>query len=101
MPENTTAVTRPGAYGNRFRVVHDVSGWWCMIDRQSGLLFPTERGARRQATLMFREEWAHGHEAQLAALRGRNVACFCRPPPDGVPDLEWCHGGVLLEIANA
>lgn len=101
MPPNTVSVTRPGIFGNKFRVVNDASGWWCMTDRHHGLLFPTERGARRQATMMFREEIEHSHHAAKEFLRGKNCACFCSAPPEGIPDTEWCHAAVWLEVANA
>ena len=101
MPPNTVSVTRPSIFGNKFRVVNDGTFWWCMIDRSHGLLFPTERGARRQATMMFREQIEHGHEAEKNFLRGKNLACFCGDPPEGVPDVEWCHAAVWLEVVNA
>lgn len=32
-------------------------------------------------------------------LRGKNLACWCKLPKPGEPDI--CHAAVLLEIANA
>ena len=32
---------------------------------------------------------------QLAELRGKDVMCWCHK------DAPWCHGDVLLELANA
>jgi hypothetical protein len=34
-----------------------------------------------------------------AELKGKNLACWCSLPESGEPD--YCHGAVLLEIANA
>lgn len=34
----------------------------------------------------------------IAALRGKNLACWCDLPAPGEPDV--CHASVLIEIAN-
>ncbi len=81
MPANTVKVTRPGKWGNPFRVGFG------------------EIETTAEAVSHFREV----HEARdmvwiraeiRKTLRGKNLACWCKP---GAP----CHADVLLEIANA
>lgn len=60
-----------------------------------------DREGQAVAVALFRHDWemvmkAPGYgpaRAELAELRGRNLACWCRP---GTP----CHADVLLELAN-
>jgi hypothetical protein len=52
-----------------------------------------------RALLEGRKHWGHPIPMNypvpdLAPLRGKNVACWCKP---GAP----CHADVLLELANA
>lgn len=104
LPEGAVVVTRPGRWGNPFRVVPDGHGlgWWCMTDHQHGIVFATEAGARRQAVRMYCENLTGDVVAAAQAeLRGRDLACFCPPAPEGVSDALWCHAALLLELANA
>jgi hypothetical protein len=79
LPPNTVVVSRPSRWGNPF-IVKDG--------------YPIER-----VVTLF-EEWLkddpEGNETLLAAkieLRGKNLACWCRP---GSP----CHADILLELVN-
>lgn len=82
MPENTVSVCRPGPWGNPFKV-----GAVC-----------TE--TPEKAVAMFRKWLSDDRDGRLLALaakrelRGKNLACWCRP---GTP----CHADVLLDLANA
>lgn len=74
MPPNTISVTRPGRYGNPFRVGRDGTAQEC-VDKFRDAMPPFAK------------------EAYRLELRGKNLACFCamdRP----------CHADVLLELAN-
>jgi hypothetical protein len=51
-----------------------------------------DREGRRIAAALFRVEAERRPEA-FAALRGRNLACWCKPG-------EPCHADVLLKLAN-
>lgn len=103
MPENTVKVTRPGMFGNPFGVRE------CQE-----ILDLSENAARRQVVDWFRDwvDLPNDHERldplgcysdtrvdharlhkHLHTLRGKNLACWCKP---GAP----CHADVLLEIAN-
>jgi hypothetical protein len=87
MPPDTVKVDRSTRYGNPFRVgdpgVPDVR---TSIDRFKAALRNGE--LTRSADSPF-------HAAHLrAALRGKNLACWC--PLDGP-----CHADLLLQIANA
>jgi Domain of unknown function (DUF4326) len=102
LPPNTICVTRPGPWGNPYRIEKDSTFWWCMTDQKNGLPFTNEAAARRQAVRMYCEDMsADAVNAAQKLLRGKNLACFCSPPPDGTPDKLWCHAAMLLEIANA
>ena len=74
MPPNTVNCTRPGPWGNPFRVYHhDVA----------------------KAVRLFEQSITPEFRARIKAqLRGRNLACFC-------PLNQPCHADVLLRIANA
>jgi hypothetical protein len=112
LPPNTVCVTRPGRWGNPFVV----GGFFCIGDSD-----PKYRGAFRfawtqaadseiaartpgrftliqdkaHAVAFFERLCATGFYSakELAVLRGKNLACWCRV---GDP----CHGDVLLRLAN-
>ena len=87
MPPNTVSVTRPGRWGNPFKIIRgsvtantpeDVI-WtyrrWLNGSHSNGVTPPSYEEIREQ-------------------LAGKNLACFCKI---GDP----CHADVLLEIANS
>jgi Domain of unknown function (DUF4326) len=86
-PDNVIDVTRATRYGNPFTegtrttMVDQYRAWIASPDS------PPIRGKRRT----FRPPTA----ADIAALRGHDLACFC--PLDGQP----CHADVLLGLAKA
>lgn len=76
MPPNTVKVTRPGKWGNPYSVAEygrelAVKNYRLRLD---GLV---QIGA-----------------VDLAELRGKNLACWCKPG-------EACHADVLLDAANS
>lgn len=93
MPPNTVSVTRPGKWGNPWRIgVNRCTG--------SGLTYKQELVAdAATAVNFFREMLAEAERAYpsndqiLRELRGKNLACFC--PLD-----QPCHADVLLELVN-
>jgi hypothetical protein len=89
MPPNTVSVTRPGKWGNPYRVTERQTLEWVL------------REFRCHADVMRNEI--------MAELRGKNLACFCRLCPrhrEGKPlneacaDCAPCHVDPLGEIAN-
>lgn len=106
MPDNTVYVGRPGKYGNPFRI----GGYFAFGDP-----FPERAGPFKMAyyegpaddprcTLIANAEQAvewyrrlmkvlPPRPAFLEALRGKDLACWCRV---GSP----CHADVLLELVN-
>ncbi len=99
MPPNTVVVARPSKWGNP----HDWRDWrenWPYRDSAGfSLLFVGEVGrddwCRDRAVQAFREDLEEGAiRLPVTALRGKNLACWCKP---GAP----CHADVLLELANA
>lgn len=101
MPPNTVKVTRPSVYGNPYIVGADgrqdvcVEKFRALVTGENPLglrLTPIrERFASRRCGFAHRDlNW---NERAIAALRGKNLACWCRV---GDP----CHADVLLELAN-
>jgi hypothetical protein len=112
MPPNTVKVTRgPGMrFGNPF----EIGGWfmvggpepharfrmsWCQaaseeIANRTPGKFTLIKDATMAVTFFQRLANAgYFSGAQLASIRGKNLACWCKP---GTP----CHADVLLELAN-
>lgn len=91
MPPNTLKVSRPGKWGNPFRIGH-------MPD----VCPPSEhyRACSQADAVRLYREWLFSTDAGLEImsrckieLRGKNLACWCKP---GTP----CHADVLLRLAN-
>lgn len=82
MPPNTVKVDRTTKWGNFYRPGGPV---W----RIKG--FGKVRDAA-EAVALFRRLQAP-HMLDLAQLRGKNLACWCKPG-------EPCHADVLLDLAN-
>lgn len=95
MPENTFSVARPGKWGNRFRIGDTAEVWG-----GPGIVKFVKVGDQATAVQLFRQ-WLElnlkNHPSimrpALDELRGKNLACWCKP---GTP----CHADVLLELAN-
>ncbi len=91
MPPNTVKVTRPGKWGNHFIVSPSARP-----GTRSGALYtnvPTVEDAVECYRLWLFELPGWIDDARHE-LRGKNLACWCKPG-------EPCHADVLLEIANA
>ena len=102
MPPNTVSVTRPGRFGNPFRIEAAI---------ETGFE-QNKEDAQSFVVDCFREwitggphgrDWWQGPESDaaktailngLSELRGKNLACYCKIG-------EPCHADVLLELANA
>ena len=109
MPENTVSVCRPGKWGNPFRIggYFKVGGdatplgrfiWmerciWKSADIEDALAtgFVLVKD-QAQAVEMFERLMKH-HPWKVDDLRGKNLACWCKP---GTP----CHADTLLRLAN-
>jgi hypothetical protein len=91
MPEGAVKVDRSTRWGNPFRVGEDGAAEECVQ------LYRTLLGGRRSATSRASLEAQTAARAYVGAhlheLRGKDLACWCRP---GDP----CHADVLLEFAN-
>lgn len=110
MPENTVSVCRPGRWGNPFKIgeyfrIGDTNPRalfqfsymrriiWKPADIEDALstgfkLIETQE----QAVEMF-ERWMKSSPWNLSPLRGKNLACFCKPG-------TACHADTLLRLAN-
>lgn len=90
MPPNTVKVDRSTIWGNP----------WSVDAAEKAGFAGTEHELRDMCVNMFRNAMARNLPvvatitARIAELRGKNLACWCKP---GSP----CHADVLLELANA
>ena len=108
MPENTISVTRPGKYGNPFRVGHHykkavstgtVLGNFIWVEAYEGYQDKTYTTIKTTEEAIKWFEWylTTYSERQLQVLRndlkGKDLACWC--PLD-----KSCHADILLKYAN-
>jgi hypothetical protein len=77
MPPNTVKVTRPGRWGNPFRVAGAYTAAQAVADFKAQLLSDPRKV-----------------DDAIAHLRGKNLACWCALD-------QPCHADVLLKVANA
>lgn len=99
MPPNTVKVDRSTRWGNPFTpaMLYIAGPTWA----KAGGLKPGDPIGQTGAVEAFRELMLtnlHSEstktKALLQQLRGKNLACWCRPD-------QPCHADVLLELANA
>ncbi len=92
IPPNTVVVSRPAAWGNRYRLGRHV----VHIDGRG-----VSPETREQCVELF-EEWlrywvehvdSRVRDSMFRDLRGKNLACWCAHS-------HRCHADVLLEYAN-
>lgn len=95
MPPNTKKVDRSSRWGNPFRVGHPMSEDGHPIPEY--LDWPgAKRMTSADAVRCFRvyvEEQIRKDPEWLIPLRGKNLACWCKPG-------DVCHADVLLQLAN-
>jgi len=82
LPPNTVVVSRPFRYGNPYKIGDDVPG------------LPGVKMDRQDAVDYYGIFLPFPVETIRAELRGKNLACWCKPG-------EPCHADILLKIANA
>lgn len=97
MPPNTVKVDRTSkVYGNDFRIGHPVPKVFLHMDFDHADTFRyMNEAVVPDAAEAVRLYWRYGlpNAKDIAALRGKSLACWCKP---GDP----CHADVLLELAN-
>jgi hypothetical protein len=101
MPPNTVSVTRPGKFGNPFKVggyfaIGVMNMMWCeaapeFADARFTLIKTPEQAVQMYRQLRKRYPLPDSWKEEI---RGRDLACFCSVIA------KWCHADVLLEIAN-
>jgi hypothetical protein len=85
LPPNTVVVSRPSKWGNPFKVTPERSQILAVGAFQTWL---TVEGIT--AGIEDRKQWMLDH---ITELRGKNLACWCKPG-------TACHADVLLKLAN-
>jgi hypothetical protein len=106
MPPNTVKVSRPGKWGNPFKVGEltfvwhrpgSAPGWPDEPVYRDGFRVQRADHAVRlfRMAMECRPDWYHEkwQAPDVSELRGKNLACWC---PLDAP----CHADVLLELAN-
>lgn len=98
-PKGAVVVSRPGKWGNRFRVARAASGWEVLDGNWIVATYKARADAVAEAVRLHRDSINVGFSGAPTAhtiraeLRGKDLACWC--PLD-----QPCHADVLLEIAN-
>lgn len=90
MPENTVKVDRSTRWGNPFRVGDRVQ---LTPDQPLVVCFSAQEAIDAYRSFLEHPIGARFKADVVAQLRGKNLACWCKP---GRP----CHADVLLEMAN-
>jgi hypothetical protein len=87
MPENTVYVGRPSLWGNPYSADHHYRSHHPDVPI---IHYSEAAQTAAEAVEKFR---SYVNKLDLAPLRGKNLACWCRLG-------EPCHADVLLELAN-
>ena len=96
MPENTVKVDRTTSLGNPFVTGKHGTRLECL-----GLFILAVDGKfclTCNVPIVDQERLSRAVRARAAALRCKNLACWCNLPAPGEPDL--CHARVLLDFIN-
>jgi hypothetical protein len=101
LPEGTIYVGRPGRWGNPFKVGSKVGTvpHWVVSKAGYWACSPLDLITRGMAVDFYRVWLRHRateskyFRESLKQLRGKNLACWCKPG-------EPCHGDVLLKAVN-
>lgn len=107
-PPKTINVSRPSKWGNPFKLVGDIiyihagyrrkimDPWvvFCIGDIEKVLMLYSRLFKKVcYDDLDFKYWWLKFKKLDLSELRGKNLACYCKPG-------EPCHADVLLKLAN-
>ena len=103
MPENTKSVTRPGKFGNPYKIgMHNIFDIKDRITGKSLKDYLIEKNGENKyhtvedVLLAYRQK-INGSQAMQRVikyyLKGKILACFC-------PLNKPCHADILLEVAN-
>lgn len=87
---NAVNVARPSKWGNPYKVAPAVE---CQGVTISEITQERAVAAYRERITRAYDQWESTREAVAAELKGKNLACWCKP---GDP----CHADVLIELAN-
>lgn len=94
MPPNTVSVTRPGKWGNPWKIGVSRCSGHGLGYREEKVANPIE-AVRFFEGMLRQSDRAYPSRAEIVReLKGKNLACFCALD-------QPCHADVLLKIANA
>lgn len=90
------SVSRPGKWGNPFKVVGQPGHWFVMDGETPIAAFDNKEDALDLCLALFREDILLKHnegEVNIYELKDKNVSCWCKLT-------DKCHGDILLELTN-
>ena len=99
-PDNTVNVTRPGKWGNPFDLQTEENKLYMErkprgLSRSKKEIAEVESQARINVVDLFKSSRTAAHKALIKQeLKGKNLMCWCK-------EGEYCHGDILLQIANS
>ena len=97
MPLNTVSVTRPGRWGNPFKVSGDMPPEQAVADFRLELRYEALAIELAMPVRSKHMRWIAEH---IQELKAKNLACWCKlTDSDGNP--VPCHADVLLRMANS
>lgn len=103
LPPNTVCVTRPGRWGNPWKLDERTTAAVCVASFRRCLLRALNGWEREDSDPWGKpvtaEVWQHFERMaeRLPEVRGKNLACWCKIVESVSP---LCHADVLLELAN-
>lgn len=92
LPAGVVVVSRPTRWGNLFRVGAHGTAAEC-VDAYAAMIAGKFRVGPGWPPVEDQQAAARFIRENIATLRGRALACWCKPG-------EPCHGDVLLRLAN-
>jgi uncharacterized protein DUF4326 len=99
LPEGAVIVTRPTRWGNPYVVGAPGIPDAATATGRLAALIAMRSGSLAAGEVVAALPSYPSVEEIRAELAGRDLACWCRLPAPGEPDL--CHAAVLLEISNS
>lgn len=95
LPPHTLCVTRPGKYGNPYKITRWGKRW--KVNWEFGVVFDTQKEAHLFAVLKFLElitadrAWRDEFTRECAEKQIEHLACWCKPN-------EICHADIWLAV---
>ena len=99
LPQKSKSVTRPGRWGNPYKVVEENGLFFIKLDQFKAPIdgYKNKSDANKLAVIFYRiylTKQLESNNLDLSDFDGiENIACFCK-------EHETCHGDVIIEKYN-